>query len=384
MKRAIQLLSYVLVAAVATCATLFWVSVNTPEQPYSKLEELKDLINTVFIDEVDMEAAEDAAAEAMVYALEDRWSYYMTAEEYKTYLETMSNSYVGIGVTILQYEDGSIEIMKVEPGSPAEEAGFLPGDFLVAVEGQTVAHMTIDDVKAMVIGEEGTKVKISVRREQDVLEREVERRKINSIVAKGRMLEGNIGLVTIVNFDSRCAQETIAVIEELLGEGAESLIFDVRFNPGGYKKELTDLLDYLLPEGPLFRSVDYLGEEKVDMSDARCLEMPMAVLINGDSYSAAEFFAAALSEYGVAKLVGQPTTGKGHFQSTFKLADGSAAALSIGKYCTPNGVSLTDVGLTPDIPVEIDEETYASIYYGNLLPQEDPQIAAAVAALTDS
>jgi carboxyl-terminal processing protease len=195
------------------------------------------------------------------------------------------------------------------------------------------------------------------------------------------MLEDKIGLVTIKNFDSRCAEETIAVVEQLLAQGAEGLIFDVRFNPGGYKKELVKILDYLLPEGVLFRSVDYSGKENTEMSDAQCLEMPMAVLINENTYSAAEFFAAALHEYGVAKLVGQPTTGKGHFQSTFKLSDGSAAVISIGKYCTPKGASLTDVGLTPDVLVEVDEETYAQIYYGELPPETDPQIRAALAAL---
>ena len=131
----------------------------------------------------------------------------------------------------------------------------------------------------------------------------------------------------------------------------------------------------------MFRSMDYRGKESVDNSDAKCLEIPMAVLINGSSYSAAEFFAAALGEYGVAKLVGQPTTGKGHFQSTFELSEGSAVEISIGKYCTPNGVSVTDVGLTPDIPMEIDDETFAKIYYGELTPEEDPQIRAALDAL---
>ena len=119
------------------------------------------------------------------------------------------------------------------------------------------------------------------------------------------------------------------------------------------------------------------------MSAANCLQIPLAVLINGDSYSAAEFFGAALSEYGVAKLVGQPTTGKGHFQTSFNLSDGSAAVISIGKYCTPNGVSLSDMGLTPDILVEVDEETYQNIYLGAIKPQDDPQIQAAIAALSE-
>ena len=145
---------------------------------------------------------------------------------------------------------------------------------------------------------------------------------------------------------------------------------------------LVKVLDYLLPEGPLFRSEYYTGVVKVDESDTKCLEIPMAVLVNGDSYSAAEFFAAALEEYDAAVTVGQPTTGKGYFQTTTRLKDGSAVRLSVGKYTTPNGVSLAEVGgLVPNIPVDVDEETYLLILAGTLEPENDPQIQAALEAL---
>lgn len=381
MKRFWQICSYILVAVLAACIALSLA--GGKDSSYPKLAELKAVIDRYFVDEVDHAAVEDAAAEAMVEALGDRWSYYMTAEEYKAYQERMANAYVGIGVTITQREDGYITIVKVEPGGPAAEAGIMPGDVLTTVEGQDISSMDIDQIKDMVKGKQGTKVKLRLLRGNETLDTEAERRTIQSTVAKGQMLDDGIGLVTIVNFDSRCAEETLAAVEELLAQGARALIFDVRFNPGGYKKELVKILDYLLPEGPLFRSVDYSGKESVDMSDADCLEIPMAVLINGDSYSAAEFFGAALSEYGVAKLVGQPTTGKGHFQTSFKLSDGSAAVISIGKYCTPNGVSLSDVGLTPDVLVEVDDETYQSIYFGMIKPEEDPQVLAAIAVLSE-
>jgi len=147
---------------------------------------------------------------------------------------------------------------------------------------------------------------------------------------------------------------------------------------------LVKVLDYLLPEGAvLFRSEDYAGEREEDHSDAQCLDIPMAVLMNGNSYSAAEFFAAALSEYDKAVLVGLPTTGKGRFQTTFELSDGSAVNLSIGRYTTPMGVDLAGVGLTPDIPVEIDEETDAAIYAATLPLAEDPQVQAAAQALLE-
>lgn len=380
MKRLLQIASYILVAALASCITLM---VFAGGREYSKLDELQSVIDRYFIEEPDMGAVEDAAASAMVEALGDRWSYYMTAEEYLNYQDTMANSYVGVGITIQQREDGYIDIVRVEAGGPAEEAGVLPGDVMTAVAGQDISAMDVDEIKSLVQGEAGTSVRITVERDGSPLDITVQRRLIQSVVATGEMLEGNVGLVTIVNFDSRCTEETVAAIEALLEQGAQALIFDVRYNPGGYKHELVNLLDYLLPEGPLFRSVDYAGNEAVDMSDADCLDIPMMVLMNGDSYSAAEFFAAALSEYGAAKLVGEPTTGKGYFQSTYGLRDGSAVNISVGKYTTPNGVTLADVGLTPDILVDVDDELYMEIYYGNVSAREDPQIRAALEALLD-
>ena len=154
----------------------------------------------------------------------------------------------------------------------------------------------------------------------------------------------------------------------------------MRNNPGGYARELVKVLDYLLPEGELFRTVDYAGTDNVDVSDADCLEIPMAVLVNADSYSAAEFFAAAMAEYDAAVVVGEKTSGKGHFQYTYELDDGSAVALSVGNYYTPSGISLDKVGITPDVEVSVTEEQAAMIYYGMLDPKEDPQIQAAVEA----
>ena len=207
----------------------------------------------------------------------------------------------------------------------------------------------------------------------------VERRTVLVTVATGKMLKGNIGLITIANFDSRCAQETIAIIDSLLEQGAVSLIFDVRNNPGGYASELVKVLDYLLPEGELFRTVDYAGTEDVDYSDAACIDpMPIAVLVNAQSYSAAEFFAAALRDYDAAVIVGEKTCGKGYFQYTYPLNDGSAVGLSVGEYFTPKGQNLAGIGLTPDYEVAVDEETFMAIYAGTLEPMEDPQILKAM------
>ena len=370
--------SYVLVAALATMITLTMVGMNPP----SKLDRLETLIEERFIGEADTEAMEDAAAAAMVKATGDRWSYYISAEDYDAHREQEENAYVGVGITIQQQgDDSGFLIVMVTDGSPAKEAGIEVNDLLIGVEDQDVRGMTTDEVGLLVKGEEGTKVSLTVLRKGENLTLSVERRRIEQPVAKGELLENGIGLVRVYNFDARCADETIAAIEQLRAEGARKLIFDVRNNPGGFADELVKLLDYLLPEGDLFRSVSFDGTEKVDTSDEKYLDMPMAVLVNGNSYSAAEFFAAALQEYEAAVVVGEPTVGKGYYQQTIPLGDGSAVALSTGKYFTPKGNSLAGKGITPTVRVDVDEETAAAIYYGTSKPAEDPQLQAAIKAL---
>lgn len=379
-KKILHVSSYILVAALSAALAL---AVFSQSAGQTKLEQLEDLILEKFIGEADAEVLEDAAAEAMVSATGDRWSYYIPASEYEAYEEQMANAYVGVGISITRQEDEGFLIVSVTPGGPAEEAGLRVEDLLIMVQSQDVRGMDTDQVRQLVRGEVGTTVSMTVLRQGEAYTMSVERRKVETPVATYEMLEDNIGLVTIVNFDSRCADETIAAIESLLDNGAEKLIFDVRYNPGGYASELVDVLDYLLPEGEVFHTVTYDGKENIDYSDEACLDIPMAVLVNGSSYSAAEFFAAALREYDAAVVVGTQTTGKGYFQNTFRLDDGSAVALSVGKYYTPQGNNLANVGITPDVEVPVDEQTDADIYYGTLTPQEDPQIQAAVKALSE-
>lgn len=372
-----KVLSYVLVALISAAVTvtvMLGIFVYR-QQGQSKLETLERLIDEYFIGDADKEAMEDAAASAMIASLGDRWSYYIPADEYDAYMEQINNAYVGIGVTITPEEDGGIRIIAVVADGPADEAGIKVDDVIVKVGDRSILDMSLDDSKKLIQGEENTKVNLTIRRGEEELAVEVTRRAIHTPVATWELLDNGIGLVTIANFNANCASETIAAIEAVMEEGADKIIFDVRNNPGGYATELVKILDYLLPEGKLFTTVDYNQKEQTDMSDAKCLDVPMAVLVNGSSYSAAEFFAAALSEYDAAVVVGEKTSGKGYFQTMFRLPDGSAVGLSIGKYYTPNGKSLENVGITPDVSVSSENLT------GNMEPMDDPQIVAAVNAL---
>ena len=383
MKKLLIFMSYVLVAALASAAT-FAVTAFEPADGYSKLDELKALVDQKFIGEIDWKVAEDYAAAGMIEGLGDRWSYYMSAESYQSYLEQMSNSYVGVGITVTEREDRYLEILEVTKGGPAEGAGVEAGGIIIRVGEQDISEVGINGATSLIKGEEGTDVTLTIRYGDQERDFTMTRAYFEVTVAWGRMLEDDIGLVTIENFDGRCADETLAAIEELLAQGARALIFDVRNNPGGYKTELCEVLDYLLPEGPLFRSEYYDGTVQVDESGPEFLDIPMAVLVNAESISAAEFFAAALDEYDAATVVGEQTIGKGYFQQSYKLSDGSAVGLSVGRYTTPKGVSLTDVGITPDVVVEVDEELFWQIYYGNVAPEEDPQVQAAVEVLKNA
>lgn len=381
MKKLITVLSY-LTTAMAACAVTLLVTIGkTPGS--TKLDQVEYLIQNRFIEEADMEKAEDAAATAMIDSLGDRWSYYLSAADYATHKEQVENAYVGIGITISPEEIGQgFLILAVQKDSGAEAAGLLAGDIITGAESQDVRGMTTAQLRDIIRGKEGTSVSLEITRDSEVLRVQVTRMQILTEVVSYEMLENNIGLIAISNFDARCADETIAAIEALREQGAQALIFDVRNNPGGYATELVKVLDYLLPEGDLFRTLDYAGRETVDKSDASFLDMPIAVVCNEDSYSAAEFFPAAIQEYGAGTIVGMPTCGKGYFQYTYELSDGSAVGLSAGKYFTPSGKSLIGTGIQPDVVVEVDDETRAKIAYGTLDAKDDPQIQAAVDILT--
>lgn len=349
----------------------------------AKTAEIGAYLDRFFIDDYDEEKLADAAASAMVEATGDRWSYYLTAEEKSSYDEQMRNAYVGIGVTITAQEElGGMRIEAVTAGGPAEEAGLLTGDIITEVEGEKTLDLGMTGTRTKVRGEEGTFVTLTILRGEECFPVSVERRSIQTPVATYEMLDGQIGYIKIANFDTRCAEETNAAMDELIAQDAKALIFDVRNNGGGYKNELVKVLDKMLPEGILFQSEDYQGSKQIDRSDADCIDLPMAVLVNQDSYSAAEFFAAAIQEYNWGTVVGMKTVGKGNFQTAFTLSDGSMLNLSIGKYYTPQGRSLTDTGITPDVEIALSDEDGAKLYYGQLEKADDAQLQAAIREIT--
>lgn len=365
----IHLLLLVLLTVVVTVGVGLGVLYQMVGKEGLSLLEGLHLINEKFVGEYDEGEVVDAALEGMVEGLGDRWSYFLTEEEYGAQNQRRTNQYVGVGVTVSYTSEEGLQIVEVTAGGPAEEAGLQPGELITAVDGFSLAGEARYEGANKIQGEEGTTVSLEVRgTDGQTRTVEVKRTKLETDPVSAEMLENNVGYVRLSNFYDRSADRLKEEVTRLQEEGATALVFDMRNNGGGYLSQLTDMLDFLLPEGPIFITRDRAGNEKVTQSDASCVDLPMAVLVNADTYSAAEFFAAELQEWGVAVIVGEPTSGKGYSQQTFELPNGSAVAISTGAYFTGSGTSLIGTGLT------LDKEVY-------LTDQGDAQLEAALELL---
>ena len=352
---------------------------QTQETRYKKLKEVTDIVDKYYVGDYEEADALELAAAGYVAGLGDVWSGYYTAEQTASIREEDSNQYVGIGVSYGIQEDNLYEITAVTPGGPADKAGMLPGDRLLTADGVDVNTLeSPDDLGALVKGEVGTLVTITVDRAGEELTFQITRDTILVYSVTSQLLEGSVGYIAISDFNSNVEKEFRSHMESLTAQGAKAFVFDVRNNPGGYVSVMHDMLDSLLPEGPVITMVDKAGTEMPLTSDKACLEVPMAVITNAYSISAAEFFAAALQEYGMATVVGEKTGGKGYSQQTFMLSDGSSVNLSTTRYYTPKGNSLAETGVTPDQTVELSVEDLSLLLSGKLEPAEDEQLQAAL------
>lgn len=322
------------------------------------------LIHQKFIADYDQSEVVDEALRGLVDGLGDRWSYYLSPEERAVQDEYHQNNYVGIGIRYQQSDDPfGMEIVDVTSGGPADQGGLTVGEFIVGVEGQTLTEDNFDALVESIGGEEGTQVTLTIQT-ADGARREVTltRSAVPDPPVEYGLLEGDVGYVRLENFYYHAAEGIQEAVEYLQSEGAKGLIFDVRANPGGFVDQLTEMLDYLLPEGPIFAEHSKHGPTHVVQSDASCVDLPMVVLIDENSYSAAELFAAQLRESGDATLVGLQTCGKGYYQQGFPLENGGLLNISTGMYTTGGGTSLIGVGLTPDYVVEDQDEQFEKAY----------------------
>ena len=372
-----------LVAAVTMLATGYILSARYEKAEalaagdYKKLDEIKTLLDRYYVGEYEEDELLDMLAVGYMSGINDKWAYYTTAESLQALYEDKAGSYAGIGVTVTQDTDGLLTVMEVYEDSPAAEAGIQRFDKLYSVGGELVSVLGMDATVAKVRGEVGTEVQLQIQRDGVLMEFTVERRVVEKTSVYSELIDGEIGFIRISEFTAAATEQFNEKIDNLVEIGAKGLIVDVRNNPGGQLTTLISMLDRLMPEGEVFIERDKAGNENRLRVDGEYYDLPLIVLVNEYSYSAAEYFAAVMQEQGRCYVVGTPTTGKGEGQQTFTLSDGSAITFSVIKYYTPNGVSIGEMGgIKPDQEVEMPYEKLIDI--GNLEYTDDPQIMAAV------
>lgn len=347
------------------------------EKRLSKMYEIMTVVDNQFIGEADELAALDLAAYGYIAGMGDKWSQYLSAENYKEYKKDMQSNLVGIGINVVyDAEKQAILITNVYKNSPAELAGLQKFDYILVADGVQVSNDGYEATVDAVRGEEGTTVYVDIERDGNRQTMSMVRANIEKISVLSEIIEENIGYIQITEFDAKTDEQFILAVNELKEKDVKGFVLDVRNNPGGYLTSLVETLEVLLPEGNIISTVDKNGSKVEYKSDSEYLDMPIVVLTNENSVSAAEFFAAAIQEYEVGTIVGTKTLGKGYTQQPVELSDGSAIILSTSKYYTPKDVNLADIGVTPNIEVNLTDEQKSNYY--KLTNETDPQFLKAI------
>lgn len=319
---------------------------------------LKNFIEKNYIGDLDEQKMLQEAIKGYVKGLGDEYSEYITSDEMKGFMEDTNGRYVGIGIYIANNtQTNQILVLMPMEGSPAQEAGIQSGDIIVKINGEEYKGDQLTEASNKMKGEEGSKVKLEILREDKTIEIEVERKNIKVNHIESEMLSNQIGYLQLSTFDDGTAEEFKAKYEELQKQGAKSLIIDLRNNGGGIVKEATDIADMMIEKGKtlLITSSKNEEEEITKAQKDRSITIPVVVLVNKNSASASEILAAALKESDNAKIVGEKTYGKGVIQTIYTLSDGSGLKLTTNEYFTPNHNVINKIGITPDIEVSLPE-----------------------------
>ncbi len=352
-----------------------------------KLAYVDRLYRENFVGQMDQDALTDALIDGYLSGAGERFGTYLTAAEYEEYTESLSGDLVGVGVNVIYNADyGLIEVLSVMEGTPAEQAGILPGDLIQTVDGKDAAQLGYYGTIAAVRGQEGSEVTLTVLRpgsESTALEYRLMRTRITMQSVFFHMYDQQIGVIRITEFNTATVEQFEEALAELAAAGAKAVVFDLRGNPGGELNSITSVLDLLLPEGDIIIATDKDGNKEVlATSDANELTLPMATLINGSSASAAELFAGSMRDYGKGPLIGETTFGKGTMQTLMPLPDGSAVSISNRNFTSKSGNSHDGVGIEPDIKVELSEEIAGKNLF-LITDEEDNVLARAVQYLTE-
>lgn len=342
------------------------------------LASIRTILEDEYIGELDDEQMLEMAIKGYVAGVGDQYTVYYTPEEMSDQYDTAMGNYVGIGIyMVVNYEEGTITVVEPMEGSPAAEAGLKEGDIITKVEGEEVTPENVAEMSDKIKGEEGTNVKLEVKRVDETIEVEVARKRIEVSHIESRMLENNIAYIQISDFDGGAAKEFKENYNNLKEQGATSLIIDIRDNGGGVVDEAIDILEMICDKGStLLIETDKKGNEKITESKENpIIDMPIVVLVNGGSASASEIMAGALKDNNKATIIGTQTFGKGVIQTLMRLSDGSGLKVTTEEYCTPNRSKINKVGIEPDITVELPNDIE------ELTDENDTQLQRAIEEL---
>ncbi len=355
---------------------------------YTSLAETDNYVRNYYIGKINEQDLEDYLLSGYIYGIGDKYASYMNKKEYEAYImSTKTGSMVGIGVRII-YDNtlGGIYITSVMPDSSAQEAGILPGDVIITVEGDKVSDLGYyNSYNLIKDGKEGESVNVEVATASsdysEIKKISLQRRVVKKDTVQSHMLSDNVAYVNILEFDETTSDEFVSQMKELQKSGAKKYIFDVRNNPGGNVVGVKGVLDYLLPEGPIIKYYSNDGNIQTLNSDANEIVAPMIVLINGNTASGGELFAAALRDYQKATLVGTKTYGKGTMQTIIPLSNGGGIKLSTQMYDPPYGENYEGKGIEPDIKSELVLPEDGNFY--KLTEDQDSQLQEAIRLIKD-
>ena len=332
------------------------------EMSAKKMTLMEQLVDAYYFGKIDKSKMTEGTYKGLIEGLDDPYSEYFTKEEYKDLQQESSGKYVGIGALVTQDDkNGIISIVKVLDKSPAKKAGLKKDDIIAQVDGKDVTGKELTKVVSKMKGKEDTKVTLKILDSKTAKYKTVTlvRKSVDSPSVDSKIIDkkNNIGYIAISEFDQNTAEQFEKHIKKLKKQKVKGIIFDLRYNPGGLYDTVVKMLDDILPEGVIVFTKDKNGNREEEKSDAKCLKLPMVVLQNEGSASAAEIFSGAIQDFKAGTIVGTKSYGKGVVQNTFPFSDGSALKLTIKKYYTPSGKNINGKGITPDVKVENDAKT---------------------------
>lgn len=394
MNKKISIKSAALIAAAASVLTFSFTSIfafkvcndnvadlRSMAKDINRLYEVDNYIDKTFYKDVDNDKVVNASLSGMVSALDDPYSAYMTPEAYEEDLEKAKGSVSGIGITVTPTEDNFLKIIEISAESPAEKAGLQLDDLVIEVDGTDLSGIEYKDAVNLVRGDVGTDVSLKILRNESELEFTITRETVNTISVTSEMLGDNIAYIRISSFKENTQTQYKENLDKCIENGAKAIIFDLRDNGGGLVSACEACLDPLLPEGDVATANYKDGSvEVICRSDADELDLPMAVIVNGNSASAAELFSSALRDFEKAKLVGENTFGKGIMQNTVNLKGGGGLRLTVATYKTAKSECYHGVGLKPDFEIGLPEQ-YAETQIEDIPHEEDTQLQKAIEIL---